>query len=360
MRIVEVTVGELPGFINSPEYLGLDVKPITPLRAVSQAKNPDAAASDIALIYACENNSLLSFVGLIPAALNHNNGFAASNTGWWVNPEKGKALGLPLFLRAFSGSNRRMFFTDCPAYTKEILDKTGCFTFFPPVVGKRWFIRFYSGSRLKNKGYYKYIVSFARGIDSLLNTLYLPIMQSGRNENLAGGYEVYQCQKLDGSVASFIGEHSGNYFLRQDIDKLNWIISHPWVATRAGTDDIEYPFTYEVQNFSQHFLVIRKEGEIRAVLFISMRDNHVTLPFYYGSSRWINEVAGVLREHIIKLQANSLILFNEELIRAFEAIKLPAYYTKNIVRYAGCAAGLEPLFSQGGLFQDGEADVVFT
>ncbi len=359
MRIVEVTVGELSDFVNSPEYLRLDVKPITPLRAVSQAKNPDAAASDIALIYACENNSLLSFAGLIPAALNHNNGFAASNSGWWVNPEKGKALGLPLFLRAFSGSNRRMFFTDCPAYTKEILDKTGCFTFFPPVVGKRWFMRFYSGSRLKKNGYNKYAVTFARGIDLLLNSINIPFMPSGRKENSTGGYEVYQCQKLDGSVVSFIGEHSGDYFLRQDIAKLNWIVSQPWVTT-STTDTINYPFTYEVQNFSQHFLVIRKEGEIRAVLLLSMRDNHVTLPFYYGSSRWINEVAGVLKEHIIKLQANSLILFNEELIRAFEAITLPAYYTKNIVRYSGCSAGLEPFFPTTGLFQDGEADVVFT
>jgi hypothetical protein len=360
MRIVEVTVGDLPDFVNSSEYLSLNIKPITPLRAVSQSKNPNASASDTALVYACENNSLLSFAGLLPAALNHNNGFAVSNSGWWVSPEKGKSLGLPLFMRAFNDCNRRMFFTDCSAYTKEILDKTGYFTFFPPIVGKRWFMRYYTGSMLMKRGYKKHTVNFARGVDSLLNTFALPLMQSYRKGECTEGFESYQCQKLDSSLAEFIGEHSGHYFLSQDIDKLNWMISHPWVTTWPGNDVIDYPFSYEVQSFSQHFLVIRKDGEIRAVLLISMRDNHVTLPFYYGSTRWINEIAGILKEHIIKLQANSLILFNEELIRAFDALKLPAYYAKNIVRYAGCSKGLEPFFPPGGFFQDGEADVVFT
>ncbi len=360
MRIVEVTVGDLPDFVNSSEYIRLDVKPITPLRAVSQSMNPAASPSDIALVYACENNSLLSFAGLLPAALNHNKGFAVSNSGWWISPGKGKALGLPLFMRAFNNSSRRMFFTDCSAYTKAILEKTGYFTFFPPMVGKRWFMRFYSGFMLMDRGYNKPTVKIASGVDSLLNTIVLPVMPSGRKEDYPHGYDSYQCQKLDGTLAAFIREHSGHYYLSQDIEKLNWILNHPWVTTRAGTDVVDYPFTYDVKSFSQPFFVIRKGGEIRAVLFVSIRDNHVTLPFYYGSTRWINEVAGILKDHILKLQANSLILFNAELIRAFEALKLPAYYTKNIVRYAGYAKGLEPIFTAGGVFQDGEADVVFT
>jgi hypothetical protein len=360
MKIVEVTVGELPDFVNSPEYLHLDVKPITPLRAFSQSNNPGASASDLAMVYACENNSLLGFAGLMPANLSHNNGFAASNTGWWVSPQKGKAIGLPLFMKAFNGCNRKMFLTDCTAYTKEILDKTGHFKFFPPMVGKRWFMRFYFGSRLKNKAFENPTSNFVSGIDSMLNTLYIPLTQSGRKNDSSDGYEILQCQKLDGSIAPFIEQHSEKYFLSQDIDKLNWIISNPWVTPQAGAEVINYPFTYMVQSFSQHFLVIRKEGEIRAVVMISMRDNHVALPFYYGSSRWINEVAGILKQHFLNLKANSLIVYNRDLVRAFETIKLPAYYTKNIVRYAGYATALEPCFHVGGLFQDGEADVVFT
>ena len=360
MKIVEVTVGELRDFVNSPEYNRLDIKPITALRAVSQSKNPCASASDLALVYASEKNSLLSFVGIMTATLNHNNGFAVSNSGWWVNPQKGKALGLPLFLRAFNGCNRRMFLTDCTAYTKEILEKTGYFKFPPPVVGKRWFIRFYNGSRLKNNGYYKHTVNFVIGIDSLLNRLSKPLLQYGKKDERSVGYEIIQCQKLDGNLSEFLEKQSGQSFLRQDIDKLNWIVRYPWVTDNPDIDTVSYPFSYKVQNFSQHFLIIRKEGEIRAVVLISMRDKHVTLPFYYGSTRWINEVASILKEHIINLQANSLILYNGELIRAFETIKIPSYFMKNVVRYAGFSNELEPYFPVGGLFQDGEADVVFT
>jgi hypothetical protein len=360
MKIVEVTVGELPDFVNSPEYHLLDVKPITPLRAVSQSKNPFASASDLALIYACENNSLLCYAGLMPANLNHNNGFAVSNTGWWVNPQKGKALGLPLFLKAFNACNRRMFLTDCTAYTKEILDKTGYFKFRPTLVGKRWFMRFYNGSRLRNKGFNKHTVNIVNGIDYLLNALHKPLIKTVKKDESSNGYEISQCLKLDGNLSEFIEKHSGQFFLKQDIDKLNWIISNPWVTDQAGADTINYPFSYEVQSFRQHFLVIRKEGEIRAIVLISMRDKHVTLPFYYGSVQWMIEVARILKKHIINLQANSLILFNGELIRAFETIKLPSYYTKSVVRYAGYSNELEPFFCPDGLFQDGEADVVFT
>lgn len=360
MKIAEVTVGGLPDFINSSEYQLLDVKPITPLRAISQSKNPFASASDIALVYACENNSLLCFAGLLPATINHNNGNSASNSGWWVNPQRGKALGLSLFLRAFNACKRRMFLTDCTAYTKEILDKTGYFKFLPPLIGKRWFMRFFFGARLKNKGYNMHTVNFVGGIDSFLNRLYKPLLQSGKKDDSSDGFEIIQCQKLNSDHTEFIEKHSGKYFLSQDIDKLNWIISNPWVTAQTDTDTVNYPFTYEVQSFSQHFLIIRKDDEVRAIVLISMRDKHVTLPFYYGSAQWINEVAGILKQHIISLRANSLILYNRELIRAFETIKLPSYYTKNIVRYAGYSNELEPFFSTEGLFQDGEADVVFT
>lgn len=360
MKIVEVTVGELADFINSPEYHRLDVKPITPLRAVSQSKNPNASASDLALIYACDNHTLLSLAGLLPASLYHKNGFVFSNSGWWVNPQNGKALGLPMFLRAFNACKRRMVLTDCTAYTKEILDKTGYFKFLPPLVGKRWFMRFYFGARLKNNGYKKHTVNFVSGIDSLLNTLSKPLLPSGKKDVLPDGYEIIQCRKLNSDYIAFIEKHSGQFFLRQDIEKLNWIISNPWVTDQADADTINYPFSYKVQSFRQHFLVIRNEGEIRAVVMISMRDNHITLPFYYGSSHWINEVAGILKQHIINLKASSLILYNGDLLRAFDTIKIPAYFTTNVVRYVGYSNELEPFFPADGFFQDGEADVVFT
>lgn len=360
MKIVEVTVGELPDFVQSPEYLLLDVKPITPLRAISQSKNPNASPSDLALVYACENNTLLGFTGLMPTCLNHNNGYAVSNTGWWINPQKGKALGLPLFLKAFNGCKHRMFFTDCSARTKDILDKTSHFTFFPPMVGKRWFLRFYTGSRLKDKGYNTNVVNFAKAIDPMLNALYKPLIKSHIRQIVTEGYEFIKCDKLDDSLTTFIENNSGKYFLSQHIDKLNWIINNPWVSDKTNTLEIKYPFSYQVKSFSQYFLVIKKGGDIRAVIFISIRDNHVTLPYYYGSNQWLNEVALMLKMHILNLRAYSMIVYNRDLIHAFDTLKLPAYYTKEIVRYAGCATGLKPVFPNDGIFQDGEADVVFT
>jgi hypothetical protein len=65
-------------------------------------------------------------------------------------------------MRAFNDCNRRMFLTDCTAYTKEILDKTGYFTFFPPMVGKRWFMRYLYGLHAHEKGVNKHTVNFVK------------------------------------------------------------------------------------------------------------------------------------------------------------------------------------------------------
>ena len=360
MKIVEVTVGDLPGFINSQAYQSLDIKPISPQRAVSQSKNPDASDSDLALIYAAENNSLLSFAGLLPAKLSHGQGCASSSSGWWVNPDTGKTLGLPVFLKAFQGCDRKMFLTDCPAFTKEILVKTGYFEFFPPVTGKRWFLRFYAGRRMRKKGHNDLAARVLSSADALMNLVKKPYDLFFADSGISRGYEVVGTEKLDAGLASFIEEHSGKYFLRQNLNKLNWMVSHPWVTADPVNSAINYPFTTHVESFLQHFLVIRKEGELRAIVLVSMRDNHISLPFYYGSEEWMSDTALILRNHIISLRASSLIVYNQALIRAFEKIKLPAYYSTSLVRYAGCSQTLSPLQPAGGLFQDGEADVVFT
>jgi hypothetical protein len=135
-------------------------------------------------------------------------------------------------------------------------------------------------------------------MDSLLNTRFAfnTILQERKSPLKV--MKVINVKSWTAAWLNLSANIRGNYFLSQDIDKLNWIISNPWVTTWPGNDVIDYPFSYEVQSFSQHFLVIRKDGEIRARIIISMRDNHVTLPFYYGSTRWINEVAGILKEHI--------------------------------------------------------------
>jgi hypothetical protein len=360
MRIAEVKVGELTDFVNSSAYNRLDIKPITPQRAVSQSKNPDASDSDLALVYAYENDTLLSFAGLMPARLNHKCGSASSNSGWWVSPDKGKTMGLPVFLRAFHGCDRKMFLTDCSAYTKEILEKTGYFDFFPPVNGKRWFLRFYTGQRWRKKGYGEPSVRVMSGIDTMMNLVKKPFDLCFENRTLSRSYEVFTTEKLEVGLVSFIEENSDRYFLRQDVNKLNWMVSNPWVYAEPGKSVADYPFTSLVESFHQHFLVIRKGGELRAVVLVSLRDKHASLPFYYGSEEWMSETALILRDHIISLQANSLIVYNQALIRAFDKIKLPAYYSTEITRYAGLSKTLTPFPAGRGLFQDGEADVVFT
>jgi putative component of membrane protein insertase Oxa1/YidC/SpoIIIJ protein YidD len=360
MKITEVTVAELRDFIDSPEYRSLDVKPVTPLRAVSQSANPDASGSDLALVYASEKNTLLAFAGLLPARLNHNQGVAFSNTGWWVNPGLGKTLGLPVFLKAFHGCGQRMFLTDCSAYSKELLERTGMFEFIPQITGKRWFLRFYTEARLRRRESGRLVSGIAGVSDAVLNSLWKPYRTYFQRDGFPEGYELARANRLDNRYAPFIREHSGDYSLKQQVERLNWMVSSQWVTTGSLADEIRYPFSHKVESFQQYFLLISKSEELRAVVLVSVRDNHVSLPFYYGPVQWMGETVRVLSNHIISVGADSLLVFDQRLVGAFEAAGLPAYHTRPVARFAGYSRVLSPFFSGNCRFQDGEADVVFT
>ncbi len=360
MKFFEVKVGELPEFISSPEYLRLDIKPVSPLRAVSQLNNPFASPSDLALVYACEGANLLGFSGLLPDRLNNGHGFAASNTGWWVNPVKGSSCGLPLFMRALKGCNGKMFLTDCTEYTRQLLTKTGQFNFLPEVVGKRWFLRSYIGPKFRREGRNFFLTRLTGQVDEVVNSVFYLYRKSVGKRIGQSGYTLEVRGLLNESLSELIVGNSEAFYLRQDYSKLNWIATFPWLSTSPVDKLQSYPFSSFAEHFYQQFITISHDGKPLALFMLSVRDNHATLPYFYCNPSDIVIVAVAIRDYLVQIQVDSLIVFNHQLINAFDKIKLPSIYTTKIVRHAGYSNVLAPVFKKGRKFQDGEGDVAFT
>ncbi len=361
MRIKEITVGELPGFIKSEEFATLEPKPITPLRAISQFKNPAARPENKALVFAAENNTLLAFAGLLPQAMPGTNEPVFSNSGWWAHPRLGRKFGLPIFLKAFSICNQRMFLTDCTAHTKSILEKTGLFTFSPEITGSRFFLRFYSGDWLRRKGKNRLISALFSFVDKSLNALFDLRFFFLLNKNLTKKYSISASNTLNTSHAAFIEKHPGSSFLKQDSAKLNWAVQNPWITTKKEEPGISYPFTYRVENFKQEFLEIKKGGEIVALLLLSVRDNHASVPFIYFEKELLDDVAQVLWRYLFQIKSYSLVVFFPELRNALRKTGKMWLFQKNINRFAGYSKQMNSIFTEKKyFFQDGEGDVVFT
>jgi hypothetical protein len=361
MKIREITVGELPDFIRSEEYAFLEPKPITPLRAYSQFKNPQARPENVALIFAAENHTLLAFAGILPHAAKGSEEPVFSNSGWWVHPEKGRKLGLSVLLKAFQLCNGRMFLTDCTAHTKLILEKTNLFHFVPPVKGSRFFLRFYAGSFLRRKGEKGPAPFLFSWVDKRLNAT-LPVWASVvQHKKQHREFSLKVVKFPDAEHAAFIQKNPGKSFLVQDAGKLNWVVQHPWVTTENDNTADLYPFTHKVESFKQEFIEIRRGKKLVTFLLLSVRDNHASVPFIYFKKEVLNDVAQWVWNYLLKIKADSLVVFHPELEEALRKNKRVWLLRKNIVRYAGYSKELETLFTEKEyFFQDGEADVVFT
>jgi hypothetical protein len=105
---------------------------------------------------------------------------------------------------------------------------------------------------------------------------------------------------------------------------------------------------------------VEKNNEILAATLLSVRDNHATLPYFYARKEIVNHAAALLAGYILKQKVNSLLVFNEDLIQAFNYAGMPSYYTRAVIRHTGFSNTLKTAFPPGSHFQDGEGDVAFT
>lgn len=358
MKIREITVGELPGFIGSDDYAKLNPRPITPFRAMSQFNNPHARKEDVALVYAAENNTLIAFAGLLPHAAASVLEPVFSNSGWWVHPAMGRQMGLPLFLKALQLCNQRMFFTDSPQYTKDILEKTGLFTYFPPKTGIRFFLRFYLGKWIKRKKpALSPVFSLADGILNAFFALRFPLL---RKNKIPDQYSVRSMTQLTAEYDEFIENHAAGAYLKQDRQKLNWIVSHPWIASNTAESVDSYPFSSRADFFKQEFLAIRKGDEIKALLLLSVRDHHASIPFIYAEKEHLPQIAGIIWNKTVTEQACSLIVFHQDLGAALKKAGHFWLFKKNFIRFSGYSKQLHSIFGGDGYFQDGDGDAAFT
>ena len=360
MTFHEVKVGGLIDFVNSEQYLNLDPKPITPERARSQAGNPSARPEDTALVYVSENSKLLAFAGSLPDDIYGEPESVFSNSGWWVHPEAGRKYGLPVFLKVFQLCRRRMFFTDCSAHTKHILERTGMFTFQKPAEGLRFIMQFYSGELLHKKGLNRFFAGCFSAADALLNFLYSFRIEAWIKKNALPGYSIQVVKKIEGELEEFIRRHSSNYYLKQGGEKLNWIIQNPWIITGEKSDTVSYPFSHVAKHFKQELLVVRKDEMPVAVILLSIRNNHASVPYIYYNENYLEQILRHMLVFLFQMKVCSLVVSNKEVLKEFDKLGIPSIYRLKIIRHFGYSNELKKFFSGGKSFQDGEGDVVFT
>lgn len=364
MQILEIKVSELVDFVEGNLWKSLTPKPISDLRAISQSQNPRAKSDDVALLIAFENETLVGLVGLLPDYIHGDSGqLAYSNSCWWANPDKGKHLAVPLFLKAFSLCNQRMFMTDCTPHTITILEKTKLFDFPEVEPGIRGFLKFnlheLIPAKIPSTRILKPILKLA---DKILNSLNFPFRKITSAKFLKHGLKIELVNSFSPELVSFIETNSKNEYTRRSAADLEWITRLPWIK-KSGTatpQTINYPFSYSVKSFEQYWLKVSEQGKVIGLLFISVRDSHMKIPYAYFDQEDAVQLLKVIYGQAILKNVVTLTIFNSKLTGMMEKVSHPFLLKKQIRRLVAISKQLTGSFQYLPEFQDGDGDVVFT
>ncbi len=365
MQITEIKVGELSDFIAGSLWQNIAPKPLTLMRAISQSKNPRALPEDVALIIAHEDNTLIALVGLLPDYIHGEAGQpASSNSCWWINPKKGKHLAVPIFLKAFALCNQRMFMTDCTPHTQNIMERTHWFDFPDTEPGIRGFLKFNLHEVIPAKfPVLRKLKSLLQLSDEFLNFALIPyrLLKSNRIRKVAPKAE-YRTT-LNAELYLFIEKHSMNEFTRRSGADLEWIIKNPWIKEKTSTQPVapvEYPFSHLVDSFRQYFVHISYAGQTIGLLFISIRDGHMKVPYVYFQEDKAECMVNAIYHEAIVQKAVTLTVFNPKLVRRISLGSHPFLFRKKVKRLIAISNQLSDLYQSYPAIQDGDGDVAFT
>lgn len=387
MQIREITIAELPSFVQSELWQQLQPKPITPLRAISQSLNPRADTHDVALIIAFEENKLIALAGILPNSIHGQADLkAASSTCWWADPDNGRQIAFPLLMKAFALSRERMFMTDLTPYTLTILEKTGRFDFPDVPPGIRGFLKFNLHEiipvKVPSMGKFRPLLTL---LDNTFNILLLPLRMINQIKFKAWGFSGHTRSgqavfnhfpfhresqltieirdSLNEQLHGFIKEHSQNEFIRRSGKELEWIVNHPWITNKDQNPSapvMDYPFSHIVTCFEQYFLHLSISGKTVGLLMISIRDGHMKVPYAYFEKNNASLILKEIYRQAVLKNTVTLTLFLPELVKEMQSLAHPFIFKKRIKRLAAFSRQLTPLYGQYPRLQDGDGDVVFT
>jgi hypothetical protein len=364
MRFVEIPLSGILEFTSTEEFKNSPVIPVTPHRARSHSMNPRGNPDDIILILAYnEKDELIGYIGALPDRLNFNPGHrVAWNSCWWVDPVRGKEIAMQLFYRFLDRWNRQVLFADLTPLTYKIISKTG---FFQSRIqtGARGYLRMPLSEILppKNKVFrsLKWLFSATDFIFNIFWEIRLKIWKN-RNE-IDEKMKWFFIRDLDSSIISLMQKESTKELIDRGEEELNWIRDYPWVSQlKDKVYAHRYYFTYYARRFEHHRVKLTENNEIKAFLIVTIRNNHLKIPYLYYDTGSLSLVMDFLLHFMISTKVRYISIFRNDLAEYLLKSPIPMIWKKRIPRYTATSKDIIGILPQEYQLQDGDGDCVFT
>jgi hypothetical protein len=365
MIIRDITIKELPEFINTALFTGSLTIPITPERVISQMHNPRAQPDDIVLIVAyTDDGRLTGFIGMIPDNGNSAEGLYrfAWNSCWWIDPKLGKDIALKLFYRSIQVWQGFYMIADLTWHTRKIIDYTRLFYFSNPSRGVRLqVLSDFSGKLSRKFKFLDFSFRIFSLIDKAVNPILLYRLNKWKRENEKEGLKIEYMECPDNESLSYIEKHNQDELSRRGKPEFSWILSYPWlVRNKSVRQTVKYPFSYECRHFEFLVAKIHYREMIAGIVILSNRDGCFKIPYACFEPPQLNILSFAVCKILIDKRAIGFYTFRNDLSVRLEKIAFPFFYKRTVVRELAVCKSL--VYKQPEKFnlQDGDGDAVFT
>jgi hypothetical protein len=366
MKIRLITVSEICEFI-AVEFTQFHTQlPITPERALSQARNPHALPDDPCLLLALgEKNDLLGYLGVLPVGKSHSGTRLFGTSCWWIDPENGRGAAMPLFYRMMDLTNGNLLFFDLTQQTASLLENLGVFYLYPEKAGiYGWFRSGFAQRVGRAAGFEVAKYYFLAGFDRLFNLLNEVRIQRWRRKIRKGSQQTsVQCTSMpDEETGLFLQKLVAESFMIRSKSEIEWILSWPWIVPEKKSRDLKafYAFSWHANKFEASCLKVSGASGVIGFAIITNRDGICKVPLLYALPEQKEKVAAAVLQNIIKSGAHGIICWNAGLLSLIRNSAMPFIRQRKAVKRMAMADKLRNEIPAGWQAQDGDGDGIFT
>lgn len=356
------TKDSLKSFINSENFNELINIPISKQRAISQINNPRAEDDDVLLVAQFDGNKTVGYLGILPDYFYYNN--TKEKIGWltcfWVDEEyKKQGVAANLFRRVIRGWKQKIFITNIVPWLEPIYQKTKIFQPTKYKNGLRCYLRLNLSEILPPK---KTVFAKLKGLLKILDYAFnffadsrFPLFSWKKLNELKYEYHLDFNELPEELIESSTTEN----FIQRGKEELNWIIKHPWLIQGTTEDDqsSRYYFSLLSKRFINQIISFYDKKEVVGILFITIRDNNLTVPYLFSDKKNTDIIAKFLIKKMVDLKLNMITTFNEMLSDALKKQRKYFIYSKTIKKPYFISKQVEDFDNLN--FQDGDGDCVF-
>lgn len=272
---------------------------------------------------------------------------------------------MPLFYNFLKSWDQRVAFSDMTYQTRAIIDQLGfCNTREETMVQSYLRVPVSKTiSRLGVPGIFLYpiIVPLALLVNGV-QQIRIGFVSRSLDSRVRNGLNIKARNSLNDEEIAFIRQYQEYNFTRHTSEEFRWIEQNPWLVP-GDKENIKtgskYPFSYNVKEYYQKWLVSRRNEEITSISLVSVRDGSLKVLYLFGEnpSDAICAIKSIISS---AFQIYSLTYAHPDLFSCNKEIRPVVLYSRKRKRYSGVSKKIIAELPDKLVMQLGDGDAVFT